>query len=202
MSGSLTTHYFDAIYARDPDPWCFEASPYEDAKYRATLDALPAPRYRRVLEVGCSIGVLTEWLASRCDELVGVDPAQRALAQARRRCAHLAGVSLRQNHVPGEWPDGDFDLILLSEVVYYLDRPDVARLADRILGSLRAGGHVLMVHWIRETDYPLSGDEASDLLMSHLGRTVRVIRQGRTPEYRLDLLQSDTAGTPGCHPRP
>jgi len=76
VSASLPPGYFDALYAASPDPWAFETSAYERAKYAATLDALPARRYRRALEVGCSIGVLTRQLADRCDIKISIRDGQ------------------------------------------------------------------------------------------------------------------------------
>jgi len=111
---TLGPEYFDALYAADPDPWKFAASPYERNKYELTLDAMPKPRYRSALEVGCSIGILTRSLASRCDTLVAIDAAQAPLLEARRRCADLPGVRFEQMFVPDQWPDGAFELILLS----------------------------------------------------------------------------------------
>jgi SAM-dependent methyltransferase len=128
---TLRPEYFDAIYSADPDPWKFAASPYERGKYTLTLNVMPKSRYRSALEVGCSIGVLTRLLASRCDAVVAIDAAEAPLVEARRRCADLPGVRFEQIFVPDEWPDGEFDLILLSEVVYYLSREDVGRLAER-----------------------------------------------------------------------
>jgi hypothetical protein len=90
--------------------------------------------------------------------------------------------------VPAEWPAGSFDLIVLSEVVYYLDAGDVVRLADRVRGSVEPGGHVLLVHWTGTTDYPLSGDDAAELFMTALGRSAHRVRQQRTQAYRLDAL--------------
>ena len=164
---SLPPDYFEAIYARDPDPWRFAESAYERGKYDATLAALGQPRYRRALEVGCSIGVLTRDLAARCDSLLAVDAAAAPLEAARARCAPLPHVSFAQMLVPGEWPDpaARFDLILLSEVVYYLHAADVARLAGRVGASLAPGGEVLLVHWTEATDYPLSGDAATELFI-------------------------------------
>ncbi len=121
---------------------------------------MPKPRYRSALEVGCSIGVLTRSLASRCDAVVAIDAAEAPLVEARRRCADLPGVRFEQMFVPDEWPDGEFELILLSEVVYYLSRHDVGRLAARVTRSLAKDGSVILVHWTGETNYPLSGDEA------------------------------------------
>ncbi|WP_245516481.1 class I SAM-dependent DNA methyltransferase [Methylobacterium segetis] len=186
---SLPPSYFDERYARDPDPWQFATSAYERAKYAATLDALPRQRYGSALEVGCSIGVLTEALAGRCDALVGIDVAERALAQARERCRALPHVRFACVQVPGRWPEGRFDLILLSEVVYYLDADDVARLAGRIADCLRPGGDVLLVHWTGRTHYPLTGDEAAETFIRNAAGFLGVSRHARTPEYRLDVLR-------------
>jgi cyclopropane fatty-acyl-phospholipid synthase-like methyltransferase len=185
---TLKSEYFDALYAADPDPWNFAASPYEQAKYRLTLNAMPELHYRSALEVGCSIGVLTRLLASRCDFVVAIDAAETPLIEARRRCADLPGVRFEQMFAPDEWPDGEFDLILLSEVVYYFGRKDVGRLADRVTRTLVRDGFVILVHWTAETNYPLSGDEAAALFIKEVGPTCVVERAERHQEFRLDVL--------------
>ncbi len=190
---SMDTAYFDALYADgDGDPWKFATSDYEKHKYAATLAALPRERYARALEVGCSIGVLTQKLATRCDELIATEPVERALEQARTFCAERSNVRFEQASAPKNWPEGVFDLILLSEVVYYLTRPAVEALAARVEASLVPGGHVLLVHWIRKTDYPLSGDDAVTLFLSK-SPGLQVIRQERTTDYRLDLVEAALA---------
>ncbi|AWN36218.1 class I SAM-dependent DNA methyltransferase [Methylobacterium radiodurans] len=185
---TLPPSYFDDCYAHDPDPWRFTTSPYEQAKYAATLDALPRDRYASALEVGCSIGVLTRMLAERCDALVGLDLAERALAQARARCGSLSHVRFEHAQVPERWPEGSFDLILLSEVVYFLDREDVERLAARVLSCLRSGGDVVLVHWTGETHYPLSGDEAAERFIAAARTFLRRVCGTKTDAYRLDIL--------------
>ena len=187
-SETLRPDYFDSLYAADPDPWKFAASPYERDKYALTLEAMPKPRYRSALEVGCSIGVLTKSLASRCDALVAIDSAQTPLIEARRRCADLPGVRFEHMFVPEEWPDGIFELILLSEVVYYLSRDDVGRLAAKVANSMAKGGSVILVHWTGPTNYPLSGDEAAALFVERLGPNYVVERADRYAEFRLDVL--------------
>lgn len=188
MHQTLKPEYFDGLYTADPDPWNFAASPYERAKYTLTLNAMPKPRYRLALEVGCSIGVLTRLLASRCDAVVAIDAAEPPLVEARRRCSDMPGVRFERMFVPDEWPGGVFDLILLSEVVYYLSRDDVGRLAKRVLRSLPSGGSVMLVHWTGSTNYPLSGDEAADLFIERIGSTCVVDRADRCRQFRLDVL--------------
>jgi len=189
MSASLGQPFFDSIYAADPDPWRFATSDYEREKYRVTLAALSRPHYVRGLDVGCSIGVLTRQLAGRCCELVAIDITEKPLAEARRRSADAPWVRFARMAAPGEWPDGAFDLIVLSEVVYYLSRDEVAALARRIVASLGAGGDLVLVHWTGATNYPLTGDEAATLLLREAAPVLRDVRSRRFDSYRLDVAR-------------
>lgn len=186
---TLGPAYFDNVYAADSDPWKFASSAYERDKYAATLAAFPKPRYASAFEIGCSIGVLTSALAPRCDAFLAVDAAAAPLSEARRRCAGLSNVRIERMFVPGQWPNGIFDLILLSEIVYYLCAEDVARLAERVLLSLALEGDVALVHWTGETDYPLTGDEATDLLIESMGQSVHVQHRERSDAFRLDIVR-------------
>ncbi len=185
---TLPTAYFDALYASDPDPWKFATSPYEREKYALTLSALPRARYGSALEVGCSIGVLTHDLALRCNRLLAVDAADAPLVEAKRRCADLPAVRFEKMFAPSQWPDEAFDLILLSEMIYYLSADDVTRLASRVARTLRDEADVVLVHWTKETDYPLSGDEACDLFIRGLEGAITVERCDRHPAFRIDVL--------------
>jgi SAM-dependent methyltransferase len=182
----LPPAYFDAIYARDPDPWDFAGSDYEHAKYRATVDALGQERARDAVEIGCSIGILTTMLAPRCDRLLAVDVSQAALDQARRRVAGLPNVTVQRCRFPRDAMPGIFDLLVLSEVAYYLDTEDLGRASARIRDGLAPGGRVLLVHWLGETDYPKTGDGAVDELRL-LVPFLTVERTERCSEYRLDV---------------
>ena len=185
---TLSPEYFEDLYAADSDPWKFGSSDYEREKYAATLAALPEACYGSVLEVGCSIGVLTHQLASRCERLLAIDAASTPLIAARRRCQADEHVEFARMFVPREWPPGRFDLILLSEVLYYLDAVDLAELAAKVGASLSPRGAVVLVHWTGETNYPLTGDEAASLFIDHLGDGLEIVRADRRPEYRHDIL--------------
>lgn len=158
----LPPSYFDALYDSSGDPWGFRDRWYEQRKRALTLALLPAPHYGRVFEPGCSIGVLTCELAPRCDSLLATDVAQSAVAATRERCVDLPHVQVERAALPEAWPEGDVDLVVLSEVVYYLSRDEATALAQRVFASAHT---VVAVHWRHEVpDYPLSGDEVQGLL--------------------------------------
>ncbi len=185
---SLPPAYFQRIYARHDDPWEFETSPYERHKYSATLDSLPADCYGNGLEVGCSIGVLTERLSGRTERLLGLDISSRALATARQRCAHLQGVSFACMQVPEQMPEGEFDLIVVSEVAYYWQLEDLERAATGLAERHVAGGHLVLVHLTEHVpDYPLRGDQVHDYWLSR--PEWRGIHHARHPRFRLDVLE-------------
>lgn len=161
----LPTAYFDAMYAGTPDPWGFTSRWYERRKAGLLLASLPEPRYRRAFEPGCGPGVLSADLAPRCDLLIGTDVVPAALAQARQRLAGSSGVQLLLCPVPEDWPDGSFDLIVLSELCYYFDSAELSRLLDRCEGALCPGGTLVAAHWRHQVaDYPARGDDVHDAI--------------------------------------
>lgn len=137
---SRPAKHFERLYRENPDPWGFANSPYEQQKYEATLAVLGTKHFQSALEVGCSIGILTSRLASRCDRLIGLDFAPSAVKAARARCAPYPGVRIEQMQVPRQWPEGSFDLILFSELLYFLDESDLMDTCANVLGSLLPGG--------------------------------------------------------------
>ncbi|MBC7799369.1 MAG: methyltransferase domain-containing protein [Gemmatimonadaceae bacterium] len=190
MEPPRTPAYFDALYARDPDPWQFATSEYERDKYAATLAALPNPRYARAFEVGCSIGVLTRQLATRCDTVLAVDVAQAALNQATERCADRPGVQVARMVVPQDWPEGSFDLFVFSEVLYYLTQADRLLTAQLTLRALRPGGAIVMVNWHGPTDGGGTGDATAEEVIAACAPHLRPVTQQRAERYRLDVLSA------------
>lgn len=187
---SLPPQYFDALYQADPDPWKFETSDYEASKYDATIAALPKPRYRSTLEIGGSIGVLTEKLAARTDALLSIDVSKIAQKRAIQRCQHLPHVQFQIMQVPNEFPNASFDLILVSEVGYYLSLEDLRTAQQQILNALKPGGHLLLVHWtLYAKDYPLSGDEVHEAFLDLSPVHLKHSFGKREEQYRLDLFE-------------
>lgn len=195
MSTSQTTlnqAYFDAVYEANDDPWSFATSDYEHRKYEATLAALPKAHYHAAFEIGCSIGVLTQQLAPRCDQLLAVDASALPLKAARERLVSFPTVTVQQMKIPDEFPEQLFDLILLSEIGYYLSIPDLGRARQLLIEHLRPNGHLLLVHWTPFVpDYPLTGDQVHDFFGEAAQDDGPLIHltNGRGSTYRLDLFE-------------
>ncbi len=187
---SLTPGFFDEMYAGSHDPWGFETRQYEAEKYNETLAALPQRRYHRAFEVGCSVGVLTEQLAARCDHLLAVDVVEKPLEHARQRCRNLDNVTFRKMQVPYEFPGEQFDLIMLSEVAYYWAGEDLERARELVVRHLTKGGHLVMVHWRPYVaEYPRTGDEVHEFVLSSSGGQLRHLEDRRQELYRMDIFE-------------
>ncbi len=163
------------MYAAADDPWELSTRWYEQRKYAITLALLPRPRYRHGFEPGCSIGTLTALLAQRCDHVTAVDVADAAVrtADARLRDAGLREhVTVTRSSLDDSWPPGPFDLLVLSEVAYYLQADALAGVLRRECRRLEPGATVVAAHWRHAVaDYPLTGDEAHAIIADTSGLT-------------------------------
>lgn len=191
---SLSADYFNEFYSHGSDPWNFESSPYELSKYRATLAALPQETYQNVFEIGCSIGVLTEMLASKCKKLLAVEPADVPLEKAKARLKNYPQVSFQKMFVPQDFPDDVFDLILLSEVGYFLSREDLEKLAGLMVEQSMPGGQLLLIHWTPVVpEFPLTGDEVHEHFMDlcRQKKHLKHLLHQRHEKFRLDLFEKN-----------
>lgn len=186
--GSMTGRDFDAFYAiAGDDPWGFADRWYEQRKRAITLAALPRERFARAFEPGCSIGVLTEQLAARCDDLLATDVSESALSVARGRNQRFGHVRIELRSVPAQWPTGSFDLVVLSEVGYYCGPLDLDRLAHRAAASLTPDGVLVACHWRHRVDqHPLSGDQVHDRL--RLEPTLDVLAAHWEEDFVLEVF--------------
>ena len=189
--------FFERMYRRSPDPWNFESNSYELDRYHRTLAALPNHRFTRAFEPGCSVGVLTEHLATRCDRVDAIDLAPSAVAQAQVRCAHLPNVSLQTSSL-SDWLAGNstasFDLLLLSEIGYYFTPAEWSRLASALIAPLAPGATIIAVHWLGYSpDHVTSSDSVHATLAALPGLTLDLSERhpattssGQPSGFRLD----------------
>jgi LmbE family N-acetylglucosaminyl deacetylase len=182
----LAGDYFERIYERRDDPWGYLDRWYEQRKRDATLAALPSERYEHALEIGCSIGVLTDLLAERCADLLAIDVSAVAVERARERVGDRARVE--QRDATDALPAGPVDLVVLSEVGYYFGDALDGVLADAA-AVLSPTGDLVACHWRHPVgDYPLSGDEVHDRIAA-LG-LARLVRH-EEEDFLLEVWSAD-----------
>jgi len=182
--------YFDALYEACDDPWGFRNRWYERRKRLLTMALLPRERYRRAFEPGCANGELSAQLAARCDSLLATDLNETAVRLASERVAALPHVRVERGSVPDDWPAGRFDLIVISELAYYLSSPELDRLAECIKATLTPDGTLLACHWRRPFDAaPQSAAAVHALLDTRCGLT-RLARHD-DPDMLLDVWSHD-----------
>jgi SAM-dependent methyltransferase len=175
VTGTLPTSYFDDMYGDTDDPWDLGGRWYEQRKRAVLMASLPRPRFHRAFEPGCSTGELSAELALRCDSLLATDVTDRALETAHGRLAGIPGASVERLRVPEEWPSEPFDLVVLSELAYYLDEQAAHTLGVRARGSLTEDGVLVVCHWRHPVaDYPLTGDRAQQLVREGSGLVEQV----------------------------
>ncbi|MFX4292871.1 class I SAM-dependent DNA methyltransferase [Streptomyces bohaiensis] len=194
MSRSPTPEdYFADMYRRAEDPWQLTRRWYERRKYALTLASLPLERYRRGFEAGCSVGELTRGLAARCERLLACDRVPAAVDTARRRTADLPGVTVDRRVLPEEWPPDRFDLVVLSEVLYYLDTAALEVLVRQAVESLEPDGTLVTVHWDHPVaDHVMRGSEVADRLADAPG--LALLADHREEDFVLQVHQRPTLG--------
>jgi predicted O-methyltransferase YrrM len=184
----MTVADFEQLYRSDPDPWGYRFNPYERAKYAATLAACGGGPFESALELGGSIGVFSAQLAPRCRSLMTIDFSRTAVRRAKRALAGHAHVEVIQGRVPDDLPAGPFDLVLASEVLYYLDAAALGATLVSLEQRLPAGGRLVCVHWRTPgPERPLPAEQVH--------RTIRELEWltpvwgHAAPDYLLDVLE-------------
>lgn len=175
--------YFERLYAGGDDPWGLGERFYEQRKRAITLAALPRARFARAFEPGCALGLHTVELARRCGEVVAWDLADAAVDRTRQRLA-AAGVDaqVETGAIPQQWPEGTFDLIVLSEVGYFI--ADLDLLAHRIDASLTADGVLVACHWRHPG---VENPNTTDAVHAAVGAGLALIVDHREDDFLLQV---------------
>jgi Nodulation protein S (NodS) len=178
--------YFDDMFAKSDDPWKFQSRWYERRKRALTLACLPAERYVSGFEPGCANGELSARLATRCERLLVSDGIDKAVALSRERLKGHSNIEVRKAWVPKDWPRDKFDLIVISEFLFYLQPEMVEEIARKAQETLMPGGVIVACHWRRQIEHcVVTGDSAHDML----DRCIDLPKQCHVlePSLRLDV---------------
>jgi peptidoglycan/xylan/chitin deacetylase (PgdA/CDA1 family) len=137
--------YWEAIF-QTPDPWNY-GSRYEQDKYAQQLTMLPPRPIALAVELACAEGRFTEQLAPRVARLVAADISATALQRAAQRCQGHRNIEFRRLDLKHEpLPEGA-DLLICSEVLYYLgSAAELAQAVRRFAAALKPGGHLITAH--------------------------------------------------------
>lgn len=177
---------FETRYQRDPDPWGYRDSDYERAKYAATLRACGRGPFASALELGGSIGVFSAQLAPRCRALTTLDFAPTAVRTARRALRRYPHIDVRLGVVPDAIPDGPNDLVVASEILYYL-APAALETTLARLGEVLAG-RLVIAHWRPVgAERPHTAAEVHDRVGSL--SWLRAVEDRSTDDYLLHALE-------------
>lgn len=169
------------LYADTSDPWGFEQSAYEQEKFAATRNALSRPYYQAILELGCGNGQLALHLSNVTNRYVGMDAVEKALEAARQ--AVPTGTFL-VGYYPCPLPAETFELLVLSEILYFLDHAGLQLLA-RDIDARWPDAEVICVNYLGLSGNQLQGEESVTIftkaLATHTFECV-VLTDG----YRID----------------
>lgn len=178
---------FDAVHADRDDPWSVTDSEYERAKREMLLGHLPEDRYSHILELGCSIGILSRGLAEHARRVTAIDASRKALDRAERQVPDRSGIRFVHGTIPFEWPEGTFDCVVLSETGFYLSRLQLHRTLQRIDACTPRRFTLVLCHLRGDIeDWPLDADEVHDSCLSYWSH--RRIEFHHDAEYRLDIV--------------
>lgn len=187
----IDAHYFRHLYAQGDDPWGYRTRWYEQRKRALTAACLPDRRYASGFEPGCAGGDLAAVLAPRCERYLAADLESTAVAAARRLLAELPHAQVRQLSLPDGWPaDGPFDLVVLSELGYYLGAEGLTQVARQARHSVQAGGVVLACHWRHPIEGCTLNGDAVDALLHHTLALPRLLRHEEA-DFVLSVWATD-----------
>jgi hypothetical protein len=155
---------FEALYAADPDPWEVRDSWYERRKEAVVLALLSRESYERAWDAASGTGSLARALAGRCGHVTASDASPRAVALTGRLVSGLPNVTAVVSRLPEVPPLADApDLVVLSEVLYYLPDEERARSLDAVATAAASSAEVVVVHWRHHPDDAfLSGAAATE----------------------------------------
>lgn len=192
--------HFEELFSKHPDPWNY-TNPYEQTKYQQTLSLIPEGPIEKALELACAEGHFTVQLAPRVKHLLVADISQMALSRAAERCKNFENVIFECLDITKDPIPGQFDLIVCSEVLYFVgDHKKLWATVGKLVNCLKPGGYLLMAHAnliFDEPNHPgFNWDHAFGAKV--IGETfarnryLQFIKELCTPLYRIQLFRRKT----------
>lgn len=204
--GAMSEH-FERLYRAQADPWHVRTAWYERRKRALLLAMLGRETYLHAFEPGCGAGDLTRILARRCSRLCAVDVSIAAIGHCRGRLAAdgISNVDIMVMDLPRHWPPAPpegFDLIIVSELAYYLDEAALAQFLSTLDATLAHGGELVACHWRQAFHDRLQSTDALHEAMAALPG-LALQSHHLEAEFRMDLWRrqaEETSHDRNLHP--
>jgi predicted TPR repeat methyltransferase len=193
---------FEGMYRDFADPWECVKNVSELRRDVALLLLLRERRFRRILDVGCGLGAFTERLRranTATQEVLGVDISATAVAKARAQYPDCRFEVLDVARQP--LPAGPWELVLLSEVVWYV-LPQLGELLARIHLAMASDGVLFVQQFFPDSqrfglEYLRSPEELYTRYLTRAGFRRQCEFVETVPDGRVQLIsvtKSDSEG--------
>lgn len=180
---------FERKFRENIDPWDYTNSQFEHFKRDVLLRACGHGKHGRALELGCAIGETTRALAPLCLRLVALDGSTTAIAEAKRRVRN-AHVNFVHAKLPDQMPHGPFDLIVISEIAYYLRLHELAHLGKGIATATARHGKIVLLHHRRHFQDAAQAPNLAHLrLQTHLRRIATAVFEKKYSRFDVVVLR-------------
>lgn len=179
-----------------PDEYAFKEG--DGSSHSLILDMLAGLPRSRVLDLGCSAGLLAEQVRTAGHTVVGVDVIELPEVRNRTDEFHLADLD---RPLPAEIGQG-YDVVIAGDIIEHLARPlDALREMRRVL---RPGGQLILSvpnfgHWYPRfrVAFGLFGyDRRGVLDQTHLRFFTRATLRRTVRKAGFDVLEEDYTGLP------
>jgi predicted TPR repeat methyltransferase len=121
-----------------------EGQKWHDRVLLVIAEQLPKTPWGDALEIGCSEGVFTSHLSSRCRSVQAYDISPVALSRAAERCAQYSNVHYELRDLAQEEIVGKYDLVFAMDILSCIrGRERFDRAVGKLVSALSEGGFLI-----------------------------------------------------------
>ncbi len=154
FSRRVEAHRVEVLLSQDAQQFLVRESPEAEKPWgQALIQSLGNVRGQRILQLGCSLGQFTVYLAKQGAYVTAADACPEAL-QVAQRIAEINGVQICfQQASPDqvEIPAGTMDLVFGLPTLHHLSRPDVQMTFRNTHAALRRDGRAVFVEGVESS---------------------------------------------------
>lgn len=194
----VTFNKMERLFKRKPDPYGYFTHPHELKKQDTVFSLLKNPSPNSAMEIGCAEGAFTHKLAACCWHVTAVDVSPTALSRAKERLKSFSNITFVEGNIRILPFKEQFDAIIISEVLYYINRAhkltqEFYDCMAKIAGLLAPGGRLILVHGFGNEDECNLRKKYREIFETHGGLKLQKELVGgddpRKVKYLISLLR-------------